>query len=377
MKKISLLALMLFTLSCSLMNVEIATNPAPTATTGVSPAQPTTARATIAPATAAPTSRACSAYMTFAVNTHDTVHVTQSADTLKHAMDIFEKYGVRGDFYLTAPIVEMYAKQRPDVIERLKNSKMTISYHLRPPHPLYAGFDSRLKNLDDKTLAATLRDYETYRLDPATGDLDKTQPGGYSFVAKTFGRNPVVVSMQTDERRLRVAASKVFLDLGAKMTILYHEDGTDLNKPLVQDNGLWVRPSDFSVTRWTPAGGNNETFWWNMLTTPKAAEFNPTSYLKTKLSDWKASRPPFVTALIHENNFVYSGAEAWTLIYYSDTQKTKALTPPFNLNAPDSSKLRSQTEQDTIWKAYDELVGYAAKNTCVVTSEDIVVMAGK
>ena len=106
------------------------------------------------------------------------VHVTQSADTLKHAIDIFEKYGVRGDFYLTAPMVELYAKQRPDVIERLKNSKMTIGYHLRPPHPLYSGFDSRLKNLDDKTLAATLRDYETYRLDPGTGDLDKTQPGG-------------------------------------------------------------------------------------------------------------------------------------------------------------------------------------------------------
>ncbi|MBI5081467.1 MAG: hypothetical protein HZB17_09225, partial [Chloroflexi bacterium] len=255
----------------------------------------------------------------------------------------------------------------------LKNSKMTISYHVRPPHPLYTGFDSRLKNLDDKTLAATLRDYETYRLDPATGDLDKTQPGGYSYVAKTFGRNPVVVSMQTDERKLRAAASKVFLDLGAKMTILYHEDGTDLNKPLVQDNGLWVRPSDFSVTRW----GANESFWWNMLTTPKAAEFNPTSYLKTKLSAWKGSRPPFVTALIHENNFVYSGAEAWTLIYFSDTQKTKALTPPFNLNAPDSSKLRSQMEQDLIWKAYDELVGYAAKNVCVVTSEDIVAMATK
>ena len=370
MKKSSLLALVLLTLSCSLMNVEIATTTPPTATIAVSAAQPTTARATSAPATAAPTSRVCSAYMTFAVNTHDTGHVSQSADTLKHAIDIFEKYGVRGDFYLTAPMVELYAKQRPDVIERLKNNKMTISYHVRPPHPLYSGFDSRLKNLDDKTLATTLRDYETYRLDPATGGLDKTQPGGYSYVAKAFGRNPVVVSMQTDERRLRVAASKVFLDLGAKMTILYHEDGTDLNKPLVQDNGLWVRPSDFSVTRW----GANDSFWWNMLTTPKAAEFNPTSYLKTKLSDWKAPRPPFVTALIHENNFVYSGAESWTLIYFSDTQKTKTLSPPFNLNAPDSSKLRSQNEQDLIWKAYDDLVGYAAKNVCVVTSEDIVVL---
>ena len=90
-------------------------------------------------------------------------------------------------------------------------------------------------------------------------------------VAKTFwAQSRCRLDADRYERRLRVAASKVFLDLGAKMAILYREDGTDLNKPLVQDNGLWVRPSDFSVTRW----GANESFWWNMLTTPKPPSLN-------------------------------------------------------------------------------------------------------
>jgi hypothetical protein len=85
---------------------------------------------------------------------------------------------VRGDFYLTAPVVESYIRERPDVIERLKNSQMTISYHVRPPHPLYSGFDQRLQGLNDAQLYQTLLDYETYALDLSTGDLDRSRPGG-------------------------------------------------------------------------------------------------------------------------------------------------------------------------------------------------------
>ena len=312
-------------------------------------------------------------YMTFAINVHDTVHVDESANTILRLVSLFEKYGVRGDFYLTAPTVELYAKQRPDVIARLRDSDMTISYHVRPPHPLYSGFDQRLKGLDDQALAATLRDYETYRLDPATGDLDKSLPGGYTYVAQTFGRKPVVASTQSGDPRNRQAALKLFAELGAKMTVLYHEEGTDLPRPLVQQQGLWVRPSDFSITRWGQSG--SEPFWWNMLSTPKSAEYNPTEYLKQQLANWQATRAPFITSLIHENNFARSGPEGWTPFYYGGKDKTQPLAPPYNLTAPDPSRVRSQKEQDAIWNAYEELVAYAARNLRVVTSEDIVELA--
>lgn len=72
-------------------------------------------------------------YITFAVNVHDTRYINESADTVLRLVKIFQKYKVRGDFYLTAPKTEMFVQQRPDVIAALKESGMTTSYHVRPP----------------------------------------------------------------------------------------------------------------------------------------------------------------------------------------------------------------------------------------------------
>lgn len=315
-------------------------------------------------------------YVTFALNVHDTRYVNESADTVLRFIEIFQKYKVRGDFYLTAPKTEMFVKQRPDVIAALKESGMTISYHVRPPHPIYAGFDARLRNLDDEKLAAAVRDYETYHLDLTTGDLQRDQPGGYSYVAKVFGRHPVVVSPQSGDPRIRAAALKVYTEMGARMAVLYHESGTKLEQPFEWSHGLLARPSDFSVTRWALPGEPRESFWWNRLDSPQATEFNPTTYLKKRLADWSGSRPPFITALIHENNFYRFGPEAWQFVY-TDPQTRRPLHPPYDLNAPDRSRLRSPEEQERIWKAYEELVAYAAAHLRVVTSEDIVAMAEK
>ncbi|MFA6002016.1 MAG: hypothetical protein WC828_07900 [Thermoleophilia bacterium] len=321
-------------------------------------------------------------YMTFAVNVHDTVHVNESADTILRLVDIFEKYGVRGDFYFTAPVTQRYVEQRPDVIARLRDSNMTISYHVRPPNPLYTGFDQQLKALDDTTLAATLRDYETYELDLATGGLIRGKPGGYSYVAQIFGRDPVTASAPTGDRRIKKAAEIDFADLGARMVVHYHEEGTDIKQPFVWSNGLLERPSDFSVTRWSDSAkssNDKDPFWWNMLSTPKASQYNPASYLEKRMNEWQAGnngRAPFVTSLIHENNFYRSGAEGWTLSYFADTKKEEPLSPPFDLNAPDVSTPRSATEQATIWRAYEEMVARTAASMKVVTSEDIVELAG-
>ncbi len=320
-----------------------------------------------------------SGYMTFAVNTHDIRYVSNSADTILRLVDIFEKHalsnvegdGVRGDFYLTAPMVELYAAQRPDVIARLRDSQMTISYHVRPPHPAYPGFDARLKNLDDKTLEQTLRDYETYRMDLTTGNLDKSQVGGYKYVAQVFGRTPVVASPQSGDRRIRAAMLKIYAEMGAKMLVAYHEEGTDIAKPFVYEQGLLQRPSDFSITRVKMENGR-ENFWWNLSVTPRGDEFNPTKMLQTKLAQWNALRAPFVTALIHEDNFYRSGTP-WQVFFYDANDKP--LSPPYNLNAPDDSKPRTPTQTDVIFKAYEELVAYAAQNLCVVTSADIVALA--
>jgi hypothetical protein len=309
--------------------------------------------------------------ITFVINVHDWVNSDASAATLLRLVDLFEKQGVRGDFYFTAPVLEMYVLQHPEVITRLKKSNMTISYHVRPPHTLYTGFDSRLKGLDDAELYHTLMDYETYAIDLATGELDRSRPGGYQYVAQVFATQPVTAAAPNADRRIKNMAEKVYAELGAGMTILYHEEGTDLERPFVYSNGLLVRPSDFSITR-VPG---SENFWWNFMSNPHADEYDPVVLLQRQLAGWQAERPPLITALIHENNFYRFGAEAWTSFYFDGGNKSIPLTPPYHLDAPDLSKPRTKADQEAIWSAYERLVVYAAAHLKVVTSADLVMMA--
>jgi hypothetical protein len=312
-------------------------------------------------------------YITFAINVHDFRHINESAETLQRLIAIFQKYRVKGDFYLTGPMADFYAQQRPDLIQKLKENGMTISYHQRPPHPIYTGFDARLKGLSDDALKALLRDYERYRLDLATGEPQRDHPGGYTHLAQLIGRKPVVATAPNNAPRVKRIAWQLYKELGAQMTLIYHESGTKLDTPFEWVEGLLVRPSDFSITRWKTERISQEQFWWNMLDTAHAADYNPTNYLKKKLSEWRGPRPPFITVLIHENDFSRRGATPWESIYYGPNRRP--LAPPYDLNAPDPSQPRSQQNQELIWSAYEELVAYASVHFKVVTSEDIVAMA--
>ncbi|MBI5653731.1 MAG: hypothetical protein HZC40_25270 [Chloroflexi bacterium] len=374
---------MRYRIQLTLLVIAIGLTACATPTLIASPTRAASAPATIAPTSTpiarvtltpmpTPTRAPVAGYINFVINTHDWTRVNESADTILRFIALFEKYNTRGEFYLTAPIVEQYAKHRPDVIEKLKNSAMTISYHIRPPHPAYIGFDDRLKKLDDKTLEQTLREYETYRLDLATGNIDKAQPGGYAYVAQVFGRKPVVASPQSNDPRIRKTLLKIYAELGAQMQVLYHEEGTALDKPLVKADGLWVRPSDFSITRIpvTTAKGTEE-FWWTRLGTPQQTEFTPAKMLQTQLTAWNAPRAPFITALIHEND-LYANGTGWSSIYYA---RGNPASPPYNLNTSDTTKPRAKATQDAIWQAYEAMLAYAAQNLRVVTSQDLVKLA--
>ncbi len=319
-------------------------------------------------------------YITFVINIHDWVHHDESAATLLRLIDLFEKYHIRGEFYVTAPVVRAYAEYHPEIIQRLKTSGMTISYHVRAPHPLAKGFGDWLQDLNDEQLYQTLRDYETYRLDLTTGGLLRDQTGGYTYVAQIFGKPPVTVATGgSGSQRLTAMARRVYADLGAQAVVVYHEAGADLDHPLIfTREGLLVRPADFSVVR--VRGGN---FWWNMLTRPNGAQYLPVNLLQNGLAEWQASRPPrppFINVLIHENNFYRSGSAAWGSFYYTidaHGNKEAPLPPPFDLTAPDPSTPRTAEEQAAIWQAYEDLVAYAAQHLRVVTAEDLLDMASQ
>ena len=140
---------------------------------------------------------------------------------------------------------------------------------------------------------------------------------------------------------------------------------------------MLARPSDFSITRWAMPGEREESFWWNRLDSPRAADYNPTARLKSELAAWKGPRPPFVTALIHENDFARAGPASWTAVYFGPGVVHPPREPPFPLDAPDRSRPRPDEARERLWRAYDELVAFAAANLRVVTSEDIVAMAAQ
>jgi hypothetical protein len=313
-------------------------------------------------------------HITFVVNTHDFGRTNLSADTLLRLISIYERHHVRGDFYLTAPVVETYAKARPEVIERLKKSGMTISYHFRPPHPGYTGFDGTLRGIEVDALVSKLREYETYRLDLETGGLQRDVAGGYLYVKQTLGTAPVVASALSGNPAIKAALLNIYRQMGAQMTMIYHESGTRPEQPFEWRQGLLIRPSDFSVTRWAVPGSERENFWWNQLDTLHAAEYNPTEYLKRRLTEWKNPRPAFITVLIHENDFYAQGGPSWNAMYMREGGKAP-LQPPYNTKAPDRIELRDAANQEKIWKTYEELVAYAATHLSVITSADLVKMA--
>ncbi len=318
-------------------------------------------------------------FFTFAINVHDWVHPEESAATLLQLVDIFNRYGVRGDFYFTPEIAAALAERFPQVIARLNETNMGLGYHVRPPHPASSGFDQRLRDLAASALYATMRQYETYGLNLETGELDPSRAGGFRAVRQIFGRNPVVAAVPNDNPTIRATGQQLLRDLGVQMTVTYHESGTDLYHPFEYTNGLLVRPSDFSVTRVTAIDGSNN-FWWNYMGTARANDYHPLRLLELGMAQWQArspSRKPFVTALIHDNNFARRGPEGWTSFYFEivNGQRGNPLPPPWDLTAPDPSTPRPSSEQEAIWRAWEELVAYVATHFTVVTAADIVAMA--
>ncbi|MGQ9909145.1 MAG: hypothetical protein ACUVS2_09960 [Candidatus Flexifilum sp.] len=332
----------------------------------------------IGPSTAAAQEDAPAAYFSFIINVHDWIRGDESAAVISRLIDLFEAYGVRGDFYLTAPVAQYYADNHPDVVEKLCASDMTISYHVRPPHPLNQGFDASLRGLHGRALYEAIYAAETQALDLTTGELIPDQVGGYRYVAQLCGRNPVALGIPNNNPEIRSTALQVYTDLGAQMIIDEHETGA----PLERVGELWSRPSDFSITRWTVPGVNEPLFWWEMLNQDRADAYDPVAYLNAQLNAWTptADRPAYITALIHEENFYWRGGTPWDGIYLEVTgpNQRRPLRPPFDLSAePTAGAWRSDENQALIWQTYEVLVARVTYDPTlrVVTSEDIIALA--
>jgi hypothetical protein len=312
-------------------------------------------------------------YITFVVNVHDIINLADSAETLLKLIDLFEEHGVKGDFFLTGPMTHAYIEGHPEVIQRLKETGMTISYHVQPPHPLVPDFQGPLQVGAVNVKLERIANYESQRLDMTTGGLIAGEPGGYLFLQEIFGAPPSAVYIPDDP--IKGFALPHFTGIGAQMVVLYHQSGTSIEQPYAQDYGMWVRPVDIPISHWTSADIDASMAWWDMLATEYAASYQPVSRLQDEIESWSAERLPFIIVTIDEYNFYREGPPPWTMIYYQAPGTTQPNSPPFNLDAQDLTLPRSPENEKVVWDAYVALVEWAATYMQVVTSADIVDMA--
>lgn len=312
-------------------------------------------------------------FITFVVKVSDFVHLNDSAETLLQLIDIFEAQGVRAEFYLTGPMLRLFAQQHLELVQRFSDSRMTISYHVQPPHPFVPGFQAPLQGLPVNVTEDTIREYESAALDLTTGSLQEVNPGGYGYLTEVFGNPPVTVSIP--DTSMRGFALPIFQQLGAKMVVLKEGERSDPDQPYHQEYGMWVRPADIHISHWPTVGIDASMAWWDMLATESAASYQPVSRLQEELVSWGDERLPFVVVSIDAYNFYREGPPPWTMIYYQAPGSTQPNSPPYDLEAPDLTSPRSPENQIAVWEAYSAMVEWAAKYMQVVTGDDIVNMA--
>jgi hypothetical protein len=301
------------------------------------------------------------AYVQFCINVHDWGHADESAELMTRLATMFKKYKVKGDFYVNGFMAEKF-QNNSSAISAIQS--MTLSYAIRPPHPLYKGFNGPLEGKEGDDLENLIRDYETYDINMSDGTLNKQRAGGYALSKQVFGKAPTACTALISDNTLKKAAMKVYKSLGAKVVVAFHEEESDKNDPWEKRGDMIVRPSHIGLTKFT-----NGKQWWNTVAQGEGGD--PLTELKSRINGWSGSTP-FVTALIHDNNFYRFGPESWTLMYYKDKGKDTPRSAPYDTSAGDQSRARTTKEQNAIWSAYEELVDWAAQNCKVVTSEDLV-----
>jgi len=316
--------------------------------------------------------------VTFAINCHDWVNPEQSADAVTFVLDTLEGVGARAELYVTAPVAEAWQRVAPQLIERLRDSDHTISYHVRAPHPV--AFEPTREMLGETPLAA----FETTWQDLATGVLDSRRPGGYQYVAGLFGRNPSATGLAGDDRELGLRFARITAARGARMAVFDHgpvPGRTGYENLALPEEALYPRPNDFFVARVNGVGipGDGD-FWWNRVA---AGGLEPTDLAGAfsegflERDSGTSGQPLFSVVVIHENNLYMEGTP-WRPVYFEDPESRFPKSPPWDLQAtaPWVSP-RTSDQIELIRQAFRALVEVVAADTdaAIVTSEDISLMA--
>lgn len=303
--------------------------------------------------------------ITFVINVHDWYYIDQSAATVDRLLTLFEKYNVKAEFYMTESVFRKYEEEHPEVLQRLLADNMTISYHLRAPHPVpfLSNYSEALQELSYDQLVAALMNYETHALDLTTGDYDSSKEGGYAYITKKIGYAPPVAGLNAKSEVLRKAELEVLHKLGLQMYVRRHL-GDSLEMTSL---GILSRPSPFGLQ------DANKIFSWFYAGSSQIAERTVDPYRETinpSLVFQNASG--YGVVLVHDDDFFASHA-GWSQVYWKNLDNPKQKKAPYTLTSSDGNiTFYSEEERARMWENYETLVAYAVSHFDVVTSRDII-----
>lgn len=271
--------------------------------------------------------------LTFSLNVQDFAYPEQSIALLHQLIDLHEAHEVPVDVFLTDWMVEIYERQAPELLERLKASRVVaVSYHTRAPKPYRVGFDwLGLARQSPAQQYQQIWNYETHDLDLTTGQPLATA-GGYARLKELLGYAPYMVGAAADAA-VEASVLKVFADMGAQMAVV-HGNAVNVGERKL---GLWLKPEHYDLRLFEHLGRNPQQVLQEALQQASAAP--------------RAKAPYLVGVKMHDNDFL-AERSAWLTVYGQDKR------PPWDPSQ--KAALLSPSQQEAMWQLYAQTVAYAA-----------------
>ena len=293
-------------------------------------------------------------YVNFFIHCEDFISV-HSQQATRRAAELFARYGVKADFYLTGLVAERMLADAPETIETLKRLKMPISYHA-DIHAPFPTLPQRVRNLDWDAAVDQAYIQETSHLDPLTGDLSSKNPNQLTLITDLFGKPPIVTIGSVAgyaAQAIRFAQHK----LGVPMA---STNGSMLGLPLIWHNGM---------LRGLPGPGSY--FYLTDVAGAKPGEREHSTPLEAILTEQIARLPAERDALISfgVHDFSFALTDGW-IGCYRDPDSGRFRNPRGLWTSPPLSI----ENQERIWQVYENLVAFCAHNSLlsVITAEDML-----
>ncbi|MFH1928347.1 MAG: hypothetical protein ABIK79_09310, partial [Chloroflexota bacterium] len=297
-------------------------------------------------------------YVNFFFHCEDFISVHSQHATLR-LVELFERHGLKADFYLTGMVVERMLAESPEAIDAFKRTGMPISYH-SDHHAPFPTIWQRVRDLGWDEAVELALFQENGHLNPCTGELTDGRPNQMSLITETFGRPPVV-SIGAAAAHAPSPIRYAHHQMGVPMAAVVDSTGPMLGLPLVWQNGM-LRGEEgphgyFFLT---------ERFRKPLCGKPQSADQLPALF-DMQLDLLAREEENLISIAAHDFSFALT--DGWIGCYLDP--ETRERRNPSVLRA---SPPLSATKREEFWRLFETSVEYFAqrKDVEIVTAEDML-----